>query len=123
MTKQTPNMKPSTHKERSTKTGGTALGWPIEKILRGLCVCRGRSGGGLNQLYSRETSPLILIQFQITNGSSIRIGSLYLIRKKNLTEVHIMTIALMKQRAQCRPEARTRDNHRQDQDGPNHRYQ
>ena len=36
-------------------------------------------GEGLNQIYSRETSPLILMQLQITNIGSVRIGVFYLI--------------------------------------------
>ena len=35
----------------------------------------------LNQFYSRETSSLILIQFQLTNICSVRIGALYLTRE------------------------------------------
>ena len=45
-------------------TGGVVGGWGVE-------------GGGLNQLDSPETSPLILLQLQITNMWSVCIGVIY----------------------------------------------
>ena len=42
-----------------------------------VCVClEGWGGGGLNQFYSRENTPLILTQLQFTNIFSARIGVL-----------------------------------------------
>ena len=48
---------------------GTALKRSVENHIR-----VGGSRTVLNQFYSRETSPLILIQLQITNVCSVCIG-------------------------------------------------
>ena len=47
---------------------GTVLEWSVENYL-----------GGLNMFYSPQSSPLILIQFQITDICSVRIEVFYLI--------------------------------------------
>ena len=68
-TKQTPHMKPQTLKQRRTATE-TALERSVRKLLR--WGREGVWGGVLNQFYWRETSPLFLMQLQITNICSVR---------------------------------------------------
>ena len=53
-----------------------------EELQQSNCLrtaSRKTTWGGLNLFYSRETSPSILMQLQITNIYSVRIGVLYLI--------------------------------------------
>ena len=57
----------------------------------------GRGGVGcFNQIYSNETSPLILMHLQITNIYSVRIG-LSTSSVKHHSEPHIIKNAVMKQ--------------------------
>ena len=65
---QTPHTKLPTHKQR---TPTEEPPWNAQQ--------ENSWGGGLNQFYSRETSPLILMQLQITNKCSVRIWVLYFI--------------------------------------------
>ena len=65
------------------------------KKLRGVVCCvRGREGegggGGLNQFYSRETLPIILMQLHVYKGSSIS-------PLKHYSETYIITNNVMKQ--------------------------
>ena len=59
-------------------------------------------GGGFNQFYSRETSPLILMPLQITNmrlfftGGPVCTGILYPCMKLH-SEIHIIIITVMKE--------------------------
>ena len=56
------------------RNGGTTLERSVGKLLGLKPVLLAR-----NQIYSRETSPLILMKLRITNICSVRIGVLYLI--------------------------------------------
>ena len=105
---QTPYMKPQTHKKKNCNRG-TALE---------------RS----NQFYSRETSPLIVTQLQITNICSVHIGS-YTSSVKRHSETRIIKTTVVKKMAQwlssdglTRPEARTQENHKHDHSKPNHSH-
>ena len=69
-------MKPPTQKQR-----GTALERSVENYL-------GWEGWGLKQFYSREASPLTLMQLQITNICSVRIGVLYFICEKSQCNIY-----------------------------------
>ena len=76
---------------------------------------------GLNQFYSRETLPLILMQFQITDMCLVRIGA-STPSVKHHSAAHIITNTVIKQRDQSRSEVRTQENHKQDHDGTGHRH-
>ena len=73
-----------------------------------------KTTGGFNQFYSRETSPLILMQLQITNICSVRLAVLYLIFEKSQWNKCNTNCDEIKQTAQRRSETSKKENHIQD---------
>ena len=83
--------------------GGGGGGVYVCVCVGGVCVCvgggGGQGGGGvegrLNQFYLRKTSPISLMQFQIT---SIYVRSAYgsfTLSVKHHTEIHIIANSVM----------------------------
>ena len=78
-------MKPTTHKER-TESEKPSWNGQYENYC---------GGGGLNQIYSRETSPLILLQPLVTNIFSVRMRSCTS-SVKHHSETHIFKYTVIK---------------------------
>ena len=84
---------------------------------------KGEVGGGFDQLYSCEASPMISMQLQVRNICSVHIGVFYLLCKTSMLNTHNRKHCdEIKERNQRRSEAKTQENHKQDHNEPDHRY-
>ena len=77
----------------------------------------------LETIYSRETSPLILMQLKKNKHVSVRIGDHYCINETSQWNIYNHKYCNQtKQRAQWRSEAGTQENRKKDQDAVDQRH-